>query len=113
MKREILINAAPRETRIAILEDGKLVELLVDRPDSRRMVGDIYLGRVDAVPSSISGQRRALSSTRLTSSGSQPTKLRMTTTTTTMTRPMKPPIAATATPTATVVARRLHRSRKR
>src|SRR5437763_16601230 len=49
MKREILINAAPRETRIAILEDEKLVELLVDRPDNRRMVGDIYLGRVDAV----------------------------------------------------------------
>src|ERR1700741_3838603 len=49
MKREILINAPPRETRIAILEDGKLVELLVDRPDNRRMVGDIYLGRVDAV----------------------------------------------------------------
>src|SRR5687768_6280160 len=49
MKREILINAAPRETRIAILEDDKLVELLVDRPDNRRIVGDIYLGRVDAV----------------------------------------------------------------
>ena len=49
MKREILINATLRETRIAILEDGKLVELLVDRPDNRRMVGDIYLGRVDAV----------------------------------------------------------------
>src|SRR5438128_8409386 len=49
MKREILINAAPRETRIAILEDGKLVELLVDRPEARRMVGDIYLGKVDAV----------------------------------------------------------------
>src|SRR3954454_11698702 len=49
MKREILINAAARETRIAILEDGKLVELLVDRPDNRRMVGDIYLGRVEAV----------------------------------------------------------------
>ncbi|HMG12959.1 MAG TPA: Rne/Rng family ribonuclease, partial [Gemmatimonadaceae bacterium] len=49
MKREILINAAPRETRIAILEDGKLVELAADRPDNRRMVGDIYLGRVDAV----------------------------------------------------------------
>jgi len=49
MKREILINATPRETRIAILEDAKLVELLVDRPENRRMVGDIYLGRVDAV----------------------------------------------------------------
>lgn len=49
MKREILINAGPRETRVAILEDERLVELLVDRPDNRRMVGDIYLGRVEAV----------------------------------------------------------------
>ena len=49
MKREILINASPRETRVAILEDDQLVELLVDRPDARRMVGDIYLGRVEAV----------------------------------------------------------------
>src|SRR6478609_9620213 len=49
MKREILINAGARETRVAILEDEKLVELLVDRPDNRRMVGDIYLGRVEAV----------------------------------------------------------------
>ena len=49
MKREILINAAPRETRVAILEDDQLVELLVDRPEARRMVGDIYLGKVEAV----------------------------------------------------------------
>ncbi len=49
MKREILINANPRETRVAILEDDQLVELLVDRPDARRMVGDIYIGKVEAV----------------------------------------------------------------
>jgi ribonuclease G len=49
MKREILINATQRETRVAIIEDDQLVELLVDRPDARRMVGDIYLGRVEAV----------------------------------------------------------------
>src|SRR5689334_23238453 len=49
MKREILINANPRETRVAIIEDDQLVELLVDRPDARRMVGDIYLGKVEAV----------------------------------------------------------------
>lgn len=49
MKRELLINATPRETRVAILEDDQLVELLVDRPDTRRMVGDIYLGRIEAV----------------------------------------------------------------
>ena len=49
MKREILINATPRETRVAIIEDDQLVELLVDRPDNRRMVGDIYVGKVEAV----------------------------------------------------------------
>jgi ribonuclease G len=49
VKREILITSGPRETRVAILEDDRLAELMVDRPDRRRMVGDIYLGRVEAV----------------------------------------------------------------
>ncbi|PYP98869.1 MAG: hypothetical protein DMD34_01295 [Gemmatimonadetes bacterium] len=49
LKREILISGSARETRVAILEDDRLVELLVDRPDARRMVGDIYLGTVEAV----------------------------------------------------------------
>jgi ribonuclease G len=49
LKREILISGTSRETRVAILEDDRLVELLVDRPDARRSVGDIYLGKVDAV----------------------------------------------------------------
>lgn len=49
MKREILINGSQRETRVAILEDDRLVEILYDRPDHRRTVGDIYLGRVEAV----------------------------------------------------------------
>jgi len=49
MRREILINATRRETRVAILEDGLLVELMRERPDAQSMVGDMYLGRVDAV----------------------------------------------------------------
>jgi ribonuclease G len=49
MKRDILINASQRETRVAILEDDQLVELMLDRPDNRRMVGDVYLGKVEAV----------------------------------------------------------------
>ncbi len=49
MKREILIAATPQETRVAILEDDALVELMVDRPDAERLVGDIYLGHVQAV----------------------------------------------------------------
>ena len=49
MKREILITATPQETRVAILEDGVLAELMVDRPDAERLVGDIYIGQVQAV----------------------------------------------------------------
>jgi ribonuclease G len=49
LKREILINGGPRETRVAILEDDRLVEVLHDRPDIRRTVGNIYLGKVEAV----------------------------------------------------------------
>jgi ribonuclease G len=49
MKREILISSTSREIRVAIIEDDQLVELLVDRPEARRMVGDIYLGRIEAV----------------------------------------------------------------
>src|SRR5690606_19982756 len=43
------MNTTANETRVAILEDGDLVELMVERPDSNRLVGDIYLGRVEAV----------------------------------------------------------------
>jgi ribonuclease G len=49
MFREIVINAEPFETRVAILEDGELTELLVERPQDRRIVGDIYKGKVNAV----------------------------------------------------------------
>ena len=49
MKKEILINYTTREVRIAILEDKELVEFLIEREDSRRSVGDIYLGQVSAV----------------------------------------------------------------
>ena len=49
MKREILMSTTGEETRVAILEDDLLVELLVERPDSTRIVGDIYLGKVEAV----------------------------------------------------------------
>ncbi|MBN2091972.1 Rne/Rng family ribonuclease, partial [candidate division KSB1 bacterium] len=46
MEKQIFINTSIGETRIAILEDGKLVELFVERPENERMVGDIHLGRV-------------------------------------------------------------------
>jgi len=49
VKQTIIINADAYETRIAILEDGELAELLVERADQRRHVGDIYKGKVNAV----------------------------------------------------------------
>lgn len=49
MRTEIIINMAVHENRIAILEDGRLVEILVERPENERMVGNIYKGVVNAV----------------------------------------------------------------
>jgi ribonuclease G len=49
MRRELLINAGENETRVAILEDGRLVELMHEHAEAGRIVGDMYLGRVDAV----------------------------------------------------------------
>lgn len=49
MQKDIIINVSEYETRLAILEDLKLVELLVERPEKERMVGDIYQGVVKAV----------------------------------------------------------------
>ena len=49
MKKEIVINSTAYETRMAILEDGKLVELQVERSGTDRMVGDIYKGKIKTV----------------------------------------------------------------
>lgn len=46
---EIIVNASPSETRIAIMEDHRLVEFFAERADSARQVGDIFKGRVNAV----------------------------------------------------------------
>ncbi len=49
MVTDIIINATSNETRIALLEEGRLVELWVERTADQRMVGDIYKGRVEKV----------------------------------------------------------------
>ncbi len=43
------MSATPQESWVALLEDDQLVEIMVDRPDQDRIVGDIFLGRVEAV----------------------------------------------------------------
>ena len=49
MHKEIVVNVATGETRIAILEDHQLVEIMVERGEGGRIVGDIYKGVVGAV----------------------------------------------------------------
>ena len=46
---EILINVTPQETRVAMLEQGVVQELHVERTSARGLVGNIYLGRVARV----------------------------------------------------------------
>ncbi|MFI5236389.1 MAG: ribonuclease E/G [Ignavibacteriales bacterium] len=49
MVKEIIINSSSTQTRVAITEDGNLVDFFVDYPENRRMVGDIYLGKIARV----------------------------------------------------------------
>ncbi len=49
MKKEIYINVSLGESRIAILEDDKLVEVYVEKQGQHRMVGNIYNGKVENV----------------------------------------------------------------
>src|SRR6516165_2948240 len=54
MKKEMLINVLqPEECRIAILEDGVLEELYVERTSHESYVGNIYKGRVVNIEPSI------------------------------------------------------------
>ena len=47
--REILIDCSPAETRVALLENGKVAELHFERSRRHGSVGDLYLGRVSRV----------------------------------------------------------------
>lgn len=47
--KEILVNVTPQEIRVAILENGMLHELYIERSRSRGLVGNVYKGRVARV----------------------------------------------------------------
>ena len=49
MSREIVINATKHESRIAVLDEGQVVELWIERTRHRTIVGNIYKGRVTKV----------------------------------------------------------------
>jgi ribonuclease G len=46
MGNELIVNVTGRETRVALMESGRLAELHVDRGDKRSYVGNVYWGRV-------------------------------------------------------------------
>ena len=49
VRREILVSAGAHESWVALMEDGQLAEMMLDRADQGRLLGDIYLGKVEAV----------------------------------------------------------------
>jgi ribonuclease G len=49
MKEEMLINVTPREVRAALVENGVLHELLIERASRRGLISNIYKGRVSRV----------------------------------------------------------------
>lgn len=49
MEREILVSADARETRVALLEEGVVVEAAIDRHADRSHVGNVYKARVSRV----------------------------------------------------------------
>jgi ribonuclease G len=48
-KRELLVSVDVGEQRVAILEDDRVAEVYLERPDKRSIAGNIYLGTVDNV----------------------------------------------------------------
>jgi len=46
MYKQIVINITEHETRVALLEDGNIAELFIEREDASDIAGNIYKGRV-------------------------------------------------------------------
>ena len=46
VKREIVVNIEKLETRVAVLENGRLEEYMIEHPDEERLVGSIFRGRI-------------------------------------------------------------------
>lgn len=49
MVNEIIVDTGLHETRVALLEDKELAEVYIERPNSERLVGNIYRGKVSSV----------------------------------------------------------------
>ena len=49
MTKDLIVSASPRETRVALLEDGTVSEVFIERESRRGNVGNIHKGRVTRV----------------------------------------------------------------
>ena len=49
MKQTLLLERVMDQTRMAVIEDGELCELHIERPGTENLTGNIYLGRVENV----------------------------------------------------------------
>ncbi len=49
MRAEVLVNVTPQETRVAVVENGVLQEVLIERTRCRGIVGNVYKGLVSRV----------------------------------------------------------------
>ena len=49
MSEEILINVTPQETRVAVVENGILQEIYIERSQKLGLVGSIFKGSVSRV----------------------------------------------------------------
>ncbi len=49
MSKELVVSATPHETRVALVEDGQLCEIYIEREKEFALVGSIYKGRVTRV----------------------------------------------------------------
>jgi ribonuclease G len=48
-RRELLVSVDPGEKRVAVVEDDRVAEVYLERPEHRSIAGNIYLGTVDNV----------------------------------------------------------------
>lgn len=53
MSKEIIINSDQKQTRIAIVESGKLAELFIETKEVERTIGNLFLGRIRRIMPSI------------------------------------------------------------
>ena len=49
MTNSLVINCTPHETRIGVMEEGRVVELMIERRKNKGLLGNIYKGRVTRV----------------------------------------------------------------